>query len=225
MAASYLVAIVFVLRHPGGGPTGAPRHESPAFSSIPAVPQDHPRRRPALPRPPRRSRPAMRLARSLAPLVAPRPSRPRVAACAAEATPGWTFAPTPTPTIAASVGRPRLPRPPAPRPRPARRRGTPSAAPGGVVTLRITRPGHRLRHRHAWRSRPTRPSRSSSPTTTPGSPTTWRSTRTPRPARGLEGRDLQRGGRRTYDVPALPAGTYGFVCTVHPNMIGTLTAK
>jgi plastocyanin/mono/diheme cytochrome c family protein len=29
----------------------------------------------------------------------------------------------------------------------------------------------------------------------------------------------------TYDVPALPAGTYGFICTVHPNMTGTLTAK
>ena len=32
-------------------------------------------------------------------------------------------------------------------------------------------------------------------------------------------------GTRTYDVPALPAGTYGFVCSVHPNMTGTLTAK
>ena len=30
---------------------------------------------------------------------------------------------------------------------------------------------------------------------------------------------------RTYDVPALPAGIYGFVCVVHPNMTGTLTAK
>jgi plastocyanin len=30
---------------------------------------------------------------------------------------------------------------------------------------------------------------------------------------------------RTYDVPALPAGTYGFICTVHPNMTGTLTAR
>ena len=29
---------------------------------------------------------------------------------------------------------------------------------------------------------------------------------------------------RTYDVPALPAGAYTFVCTVHPNMTGTLTA-
>ncbi len=30
---------------------------------------------------------------------------------------------------------------------------------------------------------------------------------------------------KTYDVPALPAGTYGFVCTVHPNMTGTLTVQ
>ena len=28
-----------------------------------------------------------------------------------------------------------------------------------------------------------------------------------------------------YDVPALDAGTYGFVCSVHPNMTGTLTVK
>jgi len=28
---------------------------------------------------------------------------------------------------------------------------------------------------------------------------------------------------RTYEVPALPAGTYEFICTVHPNMVGTLT--
>lgn len=30
---------------------------------------------------------------------------------------------------------------------------------------------------------------------------------------------------RTYSVPALDAGTYAFICTVHPNMVGTLTAK
>lgn len=30
---------------------------------------------------------------------------------------------------------------------------------------------------------------------------------------------------RVYDVPALAAGTYTFICTVHPNMTGTLTVK
>jgi len=31
--------------------------------------------------------------------------------------------------------------------------------------------------------------------------------------------------KRIYSVPALPAGTYAFVCSVHPNMTGTLTVK
>jgi plastocyanin len=30
---------------------------------------------------------------------------------------------------------------------------------------------------------------------------------------------------KTYDVPALAAGQYAFVCTVHPSMTGTLTAQ
>jgi plastocyanin len=30
---------------------------------------------------------------------------------------------------------------------------------------------------------------------------------------------------RTYDVPALAAGSYPFFCTVHPNMTGTITAN
>lgn len=29
--------------------------------------------------------------------------------------------------------------------------------------------------------------------------------------------------KATYDIPALPAGSYTFICTVHPNMTGTLT--
>jgi plastocyanin len=30
---------------------------------------------------------------------------------------------------------------------------------------------------------------------------------------------------KVYDVPSLPAGQYTFVCSVHPNMTGTVTAK
>jgi plastocyanin len=30
---------------------------------------------------------------------------------------------------------------------------------------------------------------------------------------------------KTYDVPALPAGTYTFMCTIHPTMTGTATLK
>ena len=32
-------------------------------------------------------------------------------------------------------------------------------------------------------------------------------------------------GSRTYDVPAIPAGTHSFRCDVHPEMTGTLTAR
>lgn len=30
---------------------------------------------------------------------------------------------------------------------------------------------------------------------------------------------------KVYDVPALPAGTYGFLCTIHPSMAGTATVQ
>jgi plastocyanin len=31
--------------------------------------------------------------------------------------------------------------------------------------------------------------------------------------------------KATYTVPALPAGLYGFICEVHPEMKGTITAQ
>ncbi len=47
----------------------------------------------------------------------------------------------------------------------------------------------------------------------------------PTGAEVLKGEIFSGVGTRTYQVPALPAGTYGFVCSVHPNMTGTLTLK
>ena len=32
-------------------------------------------------------------------------------------------------------------------------------------------------------------------------------------------------GSRTYDVPAIPAGTHRFRCDVHPDMAGTVVAR
>ena len=31
--------------------------------------------------------------------------------------------------------------------------------------------------------------------------------------------------KREFQVPTLAAGTYPFICTIHPNMTGTLTVK
>jgi Copper binding proteins, plastocyanin/azurin family. len=48
---------------------------------------------------------------------------------------------------------------------------------------------------------------------------------------GATGAELFKGtvfngvATQTYEVPALDAGTYAFVCTVHPTMVGTLTVQ
>jgi len=48
---------------------------------------------------------------------------------------------------------------------------------------------------------------------------------------GSVGKELYAGAifpgiaKQTYDIPALNAGSYVFICTVHPNMVGTLTVK
>lgn len=47
----------------------------------------------------------------------------------------------------------------------------------------------------------------------------------PNGAEVFKGEIITGPAMKVYDVPALEAGAYGFVCTVHPNMTGTLTAQ
>ena len=149
-----------------------------------------------------------------------------VAACAAESTPGWTFSPTPTPTVAPSVEPTAAPSGEAPAPS-----GDASAAPtdggsgGDAVVIKISAQGIAFDTDtlEVPANTPFKIEFANNDAGIPhnvaiheGSPTgpaVW----TGEIFNGVE--------TRTYDVPALPAGTYGFVCTVHPNMTGTLTAK
>jgi plastocyanin len=160
----------------------------------------------------------MRLARPLALLMV---LTAVLAACAAESTPGWTFAPTPTPTVAPSSE-------PGATPGPS---GAPTGAPsdggngGETVTLTITASGIAFDTDTLEVPADTPfqivfvnndagiPHNVAIHEGSPTGPAVW----TGEIFNGVE--------TRTYDVPALPAGAYGFVCTVHPNMTGTLTAR
>ncbi len=175
----------------------------------------------------------MRLARSLALLAI---LAVALSACASAATPGWTFAPTPTPTVGPSAA-PSAAASGAASQVPAAS-GAPSAAPSGAasagpsggtggaaVTLKLTAAG--IAYDTAALEAPANtpfqivftnndagvPHNVSIHQGSPTGPEVWK------------GEIFSGVDSRTYDVPALPAGTYGFVCTVHANMTGTLTVK
>jgi plastocyanin len=166
----------------------------------------------------------MRLARPLALLVV---LAAVLAACAAESTPGWTFSPTPTPTVAPSSEPPASPAPGDATPAPS---GAPTAAPsdgGGGAVVQVTLTASGIAYDTDSLEVPANtpfqivftnndagiPHNVAIHKDSPTGPEVWKG-------------DIFNGVEtRTYDVPALPAGTYGFVCTVHPNMTGTLTAK
>ena len=106
---------------------------------------------------------------------------------------------------------------------PARRGSAGSGAPAAAdVTIKaqniaftttdVTRPGGQGR------------SRSPSTTRTRGPPTTS-NIKKPDGSDAFKGEIVTGPATKVYQVPALPAGTYPFVCDVHPNMTGTLTVK
>jgi len=143
-------------------------------------------------------------------------------ACSSGAQPGWTFAPTPPPSAAAS-GAPSA----APSGAPS---GSPTASPaasGGATgtVLELTASG--IAFDKADLTAPAGvpfqikftnndagiPHNVAIHKDSPAGEVVW------------QGEIFSGTDTRTYDVPALPAGTYGFSCTVHPNMTGTLTVK
>ena len=102
-----------------------------------------------------------------------------------------------------------------------------SGGPGGPgETLKIARPEHRLRADQPHGQGGERRSRSSSTTRTTVFRITSRSTGLLDRDRDLQGRDLPRCRRQRHMTwSQLDAGTYAFVCSVHPTMTGTLTVQ
>ncbi len=102
------------------------------------------------------------------------------------------------------------------------RRARPLLGPARRRRVISHRPGHRLRRRavtvpagDAFTDRVRQPGR--------GHPAQRRDPRTAAGAQVFKTDIFPGVEKRTYEVPALTAGTYTFVCTVHPNMTGTLT--
>ena len=146
-------------------------------------------------------------------------------ACAGER-PGWTYAPapSPTPTPAASPS-PASPAPSAPAsPGPGASPGGSPSAPAGVVleisaqNIAFDKAELRAPANTPFQIRFTNndagiPHNVAIHEGSPTGPELWR------------GEIFNGVETRVYDVPALPAGRYGFICTVHPNMTGTLIVE
>jgi plastocyanin len=160
-------------------------------------------------------------------------------ACSSSAQPGWTYAPTPPPTPAASgASASAAPSAAASAAPSAGAGGAASAAPSGspagspagsggaagtVIQLAAANIAYDQTELTAPANTPFQIAFTNNDAGIPhnvsihqGSPT---------------GTEVFKGAiftgvvTQTYDVPALPAGTYSFVCSVHPNMVGTLTVK
>jgi plastocyanin len=138
-----------------------------------------------------------------------------VAACTGAAEPGWTYAPaTPAPPSAEPTAAPS---------------GEPSAAPsdGGGEMVVLDLSAQNIQYDKTELEAPANqpfqirfanndagvPHNVAIHQDSPTGPEVWKG-------------DIFNGVETVvYDVPALPPGTYGFVCTVHPNMTGTLVVR
>ena len=162
----------------------------------------------------------MRTLRVLAALVAV-----LVVTACTSAKPGWTYAPAPSPTPVPSVdASASASAPPASASAPAGESPRASATGGGAVleieaqgvafsTAELTAPADKPFQIHFLNNDASIQHNIAIHEGSPTGPEKFR------------GEIFAGVGERTYDVPALAAGAYGFVCTVHPNMTGTLTVQ
>ena len=158
-------------------------------------------------------------------------------ACSSGAQPGWTFAPTPPPTPAPSGAASAAPSaaasgaPASPAPASAAPGGSPAASAaasgGGSATtvLALTASGIAFDKTDLTAPAGTafQIAFTNNDAGIPHNVVIHKDS--PTGAIVWQGAIITGPATQTYDVPALPAGTYGFSCIVHPNMTGTLTVK
>jgi plastocyanin len=148
-----------------------------------------------------------------------------VTACTS-AKPGWTYAPapsaTPLPSVTASGSASAAPpsaSPPASESPPA------SASTGGGPVLEVEAEGIAFKEK-ALSTPADQPFQIDFKNNDAGTPHNVAIHEgSPTGPEKFKGEVFPGVAERTYDVPALPAGAYAFVCTVHPNMTGTLTVQ
>jgi plastocyanin len=136
-----------------------------------------------------------------------------LAACTS-ANPGWTYAPAPPVTPAPSVVESGAPSASA---------GSGDAPGGGAVAIAATALAFEQTEVNAPAGEPFQIAFTNNDAGTPHNVAIHKGD-----AAGAEvfkGEIFSGVDTKTYDVPALDAGAYAFVCTVHPTMVGTLTAE
>ena len=153
------------------------------------------------------------------------------AACSS-ATPGWTYAPapsvTPAPSGAASAGASSAPASAAPAPSAGSGAPAPSSTPAassatGAVVISASGIKYEQTTVSAPAGKPFQISFENKDAGTPHNVVIHQGD-----ASGavlFSGVVFSGVETRVYDVPALAAGTYAFVCIVHPTMVGTLNVQ
>ena len=166
----------------------------------------------------------MRLARPSLILLVALLVGPALAGCASSATAGWTFAPPPsaTPAPAASAGGSGAPTASGSSAPGSAAPGSPAASGGAAdVSIMASNIAFAPTSVTAPAGRPFTIDFNNMDASVPHDIYIKDSTG----ADKFEGAIINGPADTTYNVPALPAGTYTFVCSIHSNMTGTMVVQ